>query len=284
VRGPEIDPLSDPSAAVVAQLSLSHAGGAERAPSLHELRAGEVLLIGRSPSIARLGSESAVPGVALLRPVPLTLALPFSSCVSRLQLVLWAAGEQVLAGAPATSRRVQVQPWGHQARSTALAGLPAGEPIDGPTTLWLPWSDARAGHAGGRWRMAVAPCVPASASRVRWDTVEPADVGALTDPQVDAVIRRFGDFLHFPARTTAPEPRPFRRLPDHQRKAVEHRLDAVRKAAREARGLPELGTDQRLLQVLLDSRALGPADVLARAADHEIELAGHIFEGRSIDP
>ncbi len=205
-----------------------------------------------------------------------TLAAPPRSCVSRVQILLWATGRQLLVGVPLSSQRVLIQPWGHPARSTPLARLPVGEPLGSLTTLWLPWSDAARGHKGGRWRIAVAGAFAdrhASAG-ARWDTYEPKRLAPLTAEQLDAVLHRFGEFLHFPARTPAPAPRPYRKMPAHQRKAVEHRLAGVSEAVREAHGLARLGSDAQLLHALLEAGALDLADGIVCADDLRIVTSG----------
>jgi hypothetical protein len=274
-----------------ATVLLSHAGASTQRPEESvealEVQPGEVLLVGRHPSVDRLdtSARALIELVGDVREV--TLALPPTSCVSRAQLVLWMSGGQLLVGTPAASQPVLIQPWGHPARSTALAMMPAGEPVGPLSTLWLPWSDATAGYAGGRWRMGVitASVITAiwerqSGVHARSDTFG-AMAGhppSLTDNQLEAVLERFGDYLHFLARTPAPSPRPYRRLVGHQRKTVEHRLDAVREAIRTAYGLPKLGADQRLLQLLLECGALSFADVIARAPEHNIQIAERLID------
>lgn len=237
----------------------------------------EVLLIGRRPSLDRLDRSTRACVEALGRPRMVQLTLPSRSCVSRVQLALWSENGQVRAAVPPATQRVFVQPWGHSARSTPLSSLPQGEPIDALSTLWLAWSDAGSGYAGGRWRVGIV----AVSTRIepdggeRMDTFEPMfdERPALDEGQLEAVLQRYGEYLNFPASSIAPSPRPYRRLPAHRRKTVEHRLESVKETVRLAYGLPRLGTDHQLLQMLLDCGALQPEHAIPRAADHDIEIA-----------
>lgn len=248
-----------------AVLECGHLGGPIHRAVRRNVAADALLLMGRRPRVTRLAEAGLQALAGGRRPEVLTLKVPERSQVSRTQVLFWVEDAGLRAAAPAGAARVLVQPWGQAARVTPLASAPTGELLDRRTTLWLPPSGASPDR--GRWRVAVStdaravePAVPAG------DTIDPEPIPELSSAQVSAVAARFAEYLRFPAATPGPAPLPFRKLPAHERKAHEHRLDAVRRSIANA-GLPDVTTGADLLSVLVDRGLITPRRLSCAAAE-----------------
>ena len=161
------------------------------------------------------------------------------------------------------SQPIIVQPWGEPPRRQQLAGFPAGETLPQLTTLFLPESGLR----GWRWRIGLVnpnAGFPAPA-RGPFGTDPEATIKPLEPSQLDALLVRFRDYFHFPARPK-PEILRFKDCGD-ARKRVENRIVGIRDNVRAALENDNIGTGEELLAELIDRGTIRLCDV-AEQADH----------------
>jgi hypothetical protein len=261
----------------------------EVAPDRHEptaqpftltWRRGETLLIGRAPTVERLPAALAdtVAGTEL-RTLRLDLRAP-TSCVSRLQLVGLFAGDRPSVTVPDTAARdseVFPQPWGASEQAVAVPRSPMLHELPSLTTLWLPASDYENRHRGRRWAISVVnPCAPVGGPVPQLGATG-LEVGdrQLFDTQHEAVLVRFGDFLHFPPRSRHPQPASVDR-------DIENRLGRLRETLGNATELPP-ATSERFLGVLLRAGAVRLDDVADLAHHYGIALDPAVAVLRGLD-
>lgn len=248
-------------------------------PKVVGLEPDVALVLGKRVDGSRF-TDDIMPIVEGRRPLALTLDVEHPNSVSSVQLLFWYEDGKPRVARPEGSQPVVVQHWGQAQRRSPLAMAPQGERLDMLTTLWLPASSST---RHWRWRIgAVNPAAPWPApARGEWGTAPEVAVTQPTEDQLEMLLIRFGEYLHFPARTRRPTLR--NDEPGGASDAYESRLRRVREVVTAAIGV-DPGNGEDLLAELVGHGALRLVDVIGAGRTYGIELRHIDAVARLDDP
>jgi hypothetical protein len=196
----------------------------------------------------------------------MTLDVEHPTAVSSVQVLFWFEDGIPRVGRPQSSQPVHVQSWGQAQRHTPLATAPQGERLEMLTTLWLPISNVD--KRNWRWRIGVINPLASWPGPVpgRWGTSPEISLTQPTEDQLEMLLIRYADFLHFPARARKPLLRA-----GSNPNSYESRLRRIHQLVRAATS-EDPGRGEELLATLIDHGAVRLIDVIQASKSYGIEL------------
>jgi hypothetical protein len=239
----------------------------DQTPDVRLLKSRQAILIGRWPRVDRLPLAARHLTQDATWSPPLTVQAPFRSRVSRNQLVAIVVEDVPKVLRPAGSALVTAIPWASTGQR-----VPDGVPqvVRGPVTFLLQ-RPSRTAEESERLAIGLVPFTSGVDVKRSSLTLQD-DIPALGAVARRAAIMRFAEYLGFPSRTVYPKPTPFASLPRTEREGARRVLEQYAALAGEVLG-GEIGTEQALLEVLLEAGEITLADVLVAEPQTGVRIA-----------
>jgi hypothetical protein len=248
--------------------------GAGERDDIFTLDDDRTLVFGREPQAPRTPDFLAGRDLRLIT----TPAGRSDTRVSRRQLALYPGEGGALCAAALGKAHVWIQPWGSQVRETCLASWP-GEVLPSASTLWFPPTSVGLGRSSSAWQVAVYQPLPVhrpkalgvdGTSSDHVNTTSSDDVPRPTEGQLEAIIKRYREYLIFPPHTMRPATTG--RAENAEERRMDRRLARVKDAVERYFAGALVSSREDAIARLIEAHAVTLPEVHSLASRLDIDL------------